>query len=180
MQTFTWSSTGAGLIFATTALPSFLGIHVGKIITRTGARIPAVFAFSLAALSWISMRFVKNNTPTDIALLIIVLLFQGVSIVFVEITAMTEVSQVVGDYEAAFPGAFGDKSPVAQAYALFNMAFAGGQLLGPILAGGVRVWAGWGCMTLILGVVCGLTAVVMGLYSGAPVREVDVGWEDGA
>jgi hypothetical protein len=55
---------------------------------------------------------------------------------------MTEASQVVGDYESENPGAFGEKSPVAQTYALFNMAFAGGQLLGPILAGGLRVRAG--------------------------------------
>lgn len=126
------------------------------------------------------MRFVKSNTSADIALLIVLLLLQGVSIVFVEITAMTEVSQVVGDYEADFPGTFGDKSPLAQAYALFNMAFAGGQLLGPILAGGVRVWAGWSTMTLILGIVCGLTAMPMGFLSGAPLRNSEQAWEDEA
>lgn len=91
---------------------------------------------------------------------------------------MTEVSQAVDDYEIEFPGAFGEKSPVAQAYALFNMAFAGGQLLGPILAGGIRVWAGWDSMTLVIGLVCGLTAVPMGLYSGAPLRDEEDTWDD--
>lgn len=124
------------------------------------------------------MRFVSNNTATDITLLVGLLLLQGLAIVFMEITAMTEVSQVVGDYEADFPGAFGDKSPVAQAYALFNMAFAGGQLLGPILAGAIRVWAGWNTMTLIIGLVCGFTAIPMGLFSGAPSRDGENIWED--
>lgn len=124
------------------------------------------------------MRFVTKNTAADIALLIILLLVQGLSIVFVEITAMTEVSQAVDDYEIEFPGAFGEKSPVAQAYALFNMAFAGGQLLGPILAGGIRVWAGWDSMTLVIGLVCGLTAIPMGLYSGAPLRDMEDTWDD--
>jgi MFS family permease len=178
MDTFKWSSSGAGLIFATTAIPSFAGVYVGKLISRFGARIPGTIAFVIATISWIAMRFVNSNTATDVTLLVALLLLQGVSIVFVEITAMTEVSQVVGDYEIEFPGAFGDKSPVAQAYALFNMAFAGGQLLGPILAGGIRVWAGWNTMTLIIGLVCGLTAIPMGLFSGAPLRDGDYTWED--
>ncbi|CEJ57617.1 hypothetical protein PMG11_06305 [Penicillium brasilianum] len=179
METFKWSSSGAGLIFATTAIPSFAGVYVGKLISRTGARIPGLFAFTIAAISWISMRFVTNDTAGSITLLIILLLVQGLSIVFVEITAMTEVFKVVDDHEIEFPGAFGERSPVAQAYALFNMAFAGGQLLGPILAGGIRVWAGWNTMTLVIGLVCGLTAIPMGLYSGAPLRDTEDTWHDG-
>ncbi|KAF3391577.1 hypothetical protein F1880_007690 [Penicillium rolfsii] len=178
IDTFKWSSSGAGLIFTTTAIPSFAGVYVGKVISRFGGRIPGAFAFGIASISWIAMRFVQSNTATDITLLVVLLLLQGLSIVFIEITAMTEVSQVVGDYEVEFPGAFGDKSPVAQAYALFNMAFAGGQLLGPILAGSIRVWAGWSTMTLIIGLVCGLTAIPMGLFSGAPSRNGENNRED--
>lgn len=125
------------------------------------------------------MRFVTNDKAGSITLLIVLLLVQGLSIVFVEITAMTEVFKVVDDHEIEFPGAFGERSPVAQAYALFNMAFAGGQLLGPILAGGIRVWAGWNTMTLVIGLVCGLTAIPMGLYSGAPLRDTEDTWYDG-
>jgi MFS family permease len=87
---------------------------------------------------------------------------------------MTEASQVVGDYEIENPGAFGEKSPVAQTYALLNMAFAGGQLLGPILAGAMRVRAGWAAMTLVLGVLCAVTAVPIGLLSGAWPKRVEV------
>lgn len=92
---------------------------------------------------------------------------------------MTEVFQVIEDHEAEFPGVFGEKSPVAQAYALFNMAFAAGQLLGPILAGGVRVQAGWGVMTLVLGLLCGVTAVPIALFSGRKVRVAEAPLETG-
>lgn len=119
------------------------------------------------------MRFVNANTTSDIVLLTALLLFLGLAIVTVEVASMTEVSQVVGDYETENPGAFGDKSPTAQAYALFNMAFAAGQLLGPILAGGIRVSAGWAAMTLVLGVLCGVTAIPIGLFSGVRPRKAE-------
>ncbi|KAJ5157656.1 uncharacterized protein N7482_008756 [Penicillium canariense] len=179
METFNWSSSGAGLIFVASSVPSFAGVYIGKCIRHTGAGTPGAFAFAVAACAWVLMRLVKNNTTADIALLVALVLVQGLSIVIVEVVAMTEVSQAVTDYEAEFPGAFGDKSPVAQAYALFNMAFAGGQLLGPILAGGMRVWAGWGTMTLILGLLCGMIAIPLGVFSEAPLRTQENAWEDG-
>lgn len=170
METFHWSSGGAGLIFVAYSVPSFAGVYIGKLISRTGARIPGTVSFLVASCSWILMRIVRNYTPRDIVLLIGLLLVQGLAMVTIEITAMTEVSKVVEDYEIQFPGAFGDKPPVAQAYALFNMAFACGQLLGPILAGGIRVHAGWSTMTLILGLLCSLTAIPYALFGGSQPR----------
>jgi MFS family permease len=174
METFGWSSGGAGLIFVASSIPSFAGVLIGKFIDRIGVRIPAAIAFSASACVWILMRFVNKNTNADIILLTALLFILGLAVVTIEVTAMTEASQVVGDYESENPGAFGEKSPVAQTYALFNMAFAGGQLLGPILAGGLRVRAGWAAMTLVLGVLCAVTAVPIGLFSGALPKRVEV------
>lgn len=166
METFHWSSSGAGLIFVASSVPSFAGVPIGKAVSRFGGRIPGTAAFLVAAGTWILMRLVDHNTTAQIILLIGLLLILGLAIVTLEVTAMTEVFQVIEDYEAEFPGVFGEKSPVAQSYALFNMAFAGGQLLGPILSGFIRVRAGWGVMTLVLGLLCGVTAVPIGVFGG--------------
>lgn len=179
METFHWSSAGAGLIFVASCVPSFAGVYIGKAISRFGGRIPGAVAFLAASGAWILMRLVENNTTGQIVLLVNLLLVLGLAIVTIEVTAMTEVFQVIEDYEAEFPGVFGEKSPVAQAYALFNMAFAAGQLLGPILAGGVRVQAGWGVMTLVLGLLCGVTAVPIALFSGRKVRVAEAPLETG-
>lgn len=173
MDTFGWSSTGVGLILVAPSIPSFAGVQMGRLVSRVGVRIPAAVAFLLSGLVWTSMRFVNDGTPFDVGLLACLLVMLGLAIVTVEITSMTEVSQVVVDYETENPGAFGEKSPVAQAYALYNMAFAGGQLLGPILAGGIRIRAGWSAMTLVLGLLCAVTAIPMGLFSGAQSRSVE-------
>lgn len=180
METFNWSSSGAGLIFVASSVPSFAGVHIGKAISRVGTRIPGTVAFLVASGTWILMRLVDHNTTGEIILLISLLLLLGLAIVTIEVTAMTEVFQVIEDYETEFPGVFGGKSPVAQAYALFNMAFAGGQLLGPVLAGGIRVRAGWSVMTLVLGLLCGVTALPIALLGGRKSRDFQGEEEEGA
>ncbi|KAJ5291057.1 hypothetical protein N7478_000308, partial [Penicillium angulare] len=172
MQTFNWGSTGAGLIFLAVSIPTFGGVFIGDAIHRIGVRILGSTAFATGCISWILMRFVTTNSIEHIVLLIILLLFLGLAIATIEIAAMTEVAGIIDDYEAAHPGAFGGKSPVAQGYAMFNMAFAGGQLIGPLIAAALRVNAGWGTMTLVLGVICGVVAIPVGLFIGPrPARE---------
>lgn len=156
-------------MFIASSVPSLAGVYIGKGIDRTGNRIPGVLAFLGAAAAWIAMRLVTHNTTQEVILLISLLLLLGLGMVVIEIISMTEVSQIIDDYETRYPGIFGEKSPVAQAYAMFNMAFAGGQLLGPILAGGVRVQAGWGTMTLVIGLICAATAIPVGLFGGPPI-----------
>ncbi|KAJ5641501.1 hypothetical protein N7490_005501 [Penicillium lividum] len=168
METFTWTAQGAGLIFITIAVPSFAAVQIGRLCDSVGVRTLGTISFVISCCAWILLRLVTENSPGSKVLLVILLLFLGLTIVIIEIVAMMEVSQVIGDYEAEFPGVFGDKSPVAQAYALFNMSFAGGQLLGPLIAGPIRVNAGWGTMTLVLGLLSGVTAIPFGFFSGSP------------
>ncbi|CAG8938921.1 unnamed protein product [Penicillium salamii] len=166
IETFGWSSSGAGLIFIALSVPSFAGVQIGKVVDHLGVRTVGTFSFLLGACGWGLMRFVTDNTIAHVVLLILLLFILGLSITTAEICAMIEVSQVVDDYEAENPGAFGDKSPIAQSYALFNMAFAGGQLLGPLIAGTIRVNAGWGVMTLVLAIASGATALLFAFLGG--------------
>jgi hypothetical protein len=168
METFAWTPKGAGLIFLALTVPSFAGVQIGKLIDSTGVRILGTLSFVGCCGAWILMRLVTENSPGHVALLVVFLLVLGLTIVTIEIIAMMEVSQVITDYEAEFPGVFGEKSPIAQAYALFNMSFAAGQLLGPLMAGPIRVNGGWGTMTLVLGLQAGLTAIPFSLFSGPP------------
>lgn len=87
-------------------------------------------------------------------------------VVILEITASTEVLQVVEGEEKENPGVFGSKPPVAQSYALLNMCYALGTIFGPLVAGSLRAYAGWETMTLVLGVLCALCVVPVRLYAG--------------
>ena len=59
----------------------------------------------------------------------------------------------------------------AQAYGLFTSAYATGMLLGPLWAGNVAQRAGWGTMSLSLGVLSGVCALPAGIWVGG-----EVGW----
>lgn len=79
---------------------------------------------------------------------------------------MAEITYVVEAKEKKRPGMFGHGGAYAQAYGLFNMAFAGGCLVGPIWAGLVRETAGWGTMGWTLGLFSGFTALPTLLWVG--------------
>ena len=57
-----------------------------------------------------------------------------------------------------------DSNTMAQGFALFNIAFAGAQLLGPVAGSLAMDRFGWGGMTLVLGLLCFVTALPVGFY----------------
>ncbi|KAF3481933.1 uncharacterized protein GIQ15_04692 [Arthroderma uncinatum] len=171
MEIFHWTPSAVGLIFLASAISDLSGSLIGRLVDRFGGRRPAFLAFVLAGAAFFSLRFIQHNNTFEKVLLGILFALIGLGVMTVQIVAMTEISQVVYDYEAQSPGIFGDKAPLAQGYALFNMAYASGQFLGPIIAGSLRVRAGWAGITLffgILGVVC---AIPVGIWSGSSSSE---------
>ncbi|GBF65594.1 MFS transporter [Trichophyton mentagrophytes] len=167
MGKFHWTPSGAGLIFLPVSLTEMVsGSIMGSLVDRLGARRPGSLAFVVTGVAFFSLRFILHNTILEKILMGSLLAIVGLGITTVQIIAMTEVSQVVFDYEAQSPGIFGGKPPMAQAYALFNMAYASGQMLGPVAAGSLQIRTGWSGMTLFFGIASALCALPMGLWSG--------------
>ncbi|KAJ5746489.1 hypothetical protein N7520_011671 [Penicillium odoratum] len=173
MDTFRWSSKGAGLIFLALSLPSLTGGWVGRTLDRMGTRGAGFGALLVTGIALFFLRFVQHDGDTDKALLVGLLVVIGFTVLIIQIISMTEVFQVIQVFEEKTPGIFGDKSPMAQAYALFNMATATGQLAGPLVGGLIRIHVGWAGMTLTSAILCLLVAVSVGRYAGSsrPKRE---------
>ena len=83
---------------------------------------------------------------------------------------MAEISGVVEAKEkkmlASGRAGFGPGGAYAQAYGLFNMAFAGGCMIGPLLAGFIVEDKGWSVMALVLGILSAITSVPAYLWLG--------------
>ncbi|EFE32716.1 MFS multidrug transporter, putative [Trichophyton benhamiae CBS 112371] len=152
MERFHWSSGGAGLIFMVPAIASFSTIYIAALASKIGHRIVAAAAFMLAGVSCFIMQLVQHDTTNDKVLLAGILFVLGACIATAEMIAMTQVIYAIEEHEAECPGTFGATLPIAQAYALFNMALAAGQLLGPVATGVIRVHAGWHALMITLGV----------------------------
>jgi MFS family permease len=88
------------------------------------------------------------------------------------IPMMAEVTYAVMDKEGRRPkGYYGKNGAYAQAYSLFNMAWAAGCMVGPLLAGLVVNSKGWPTATLILGCVSIFTALPVVIWTGGSWRK---------
>lgn len=82
---------------------------------------------------------------------------------------MAEVSLVIESIEERQPGCFGPKGVVAFGFGVMNFAFAGGFLVGPVLAGALVESVGWRGMNVVLGACGGGCVVGVGLVTGGGV-----------
>lgn len=169
-DTFHWSSIGAGLIFLPIVIVSFLGPIVGWLTDKYGPRLFAIAGYILACPCLILLRLVKKNTMSDKVLLCALLALVGLSLTLVLTPMMAEITYAVeAKVRRHPPGRFGKNGAYAQAYSLFNVAWAAGCMIGPLLAGLVNQTNGWGTATLILGCVSVFTAIPVAIWTGGSI-----------
>ena len=163
-QIFHWNSIGGGLAFLPLLIPAFAGPLMGMICDRFGARWPTVAGFLLTLPCFVLLRFVTHDTLEQKVLLCALLALAGVALTLAFTPLMTEIAHVVNEQEGLNPGVYGRRGGHAQAYALFNMAWAAGTLVGPIWSGYVKQSAGWDTMAWSLGTLGAVTAVPTALW----------------
>ena len=163
---FGWSSTGAGLIFLALVVPSFIAPVAGTISDKYGPRWLATTGFVLACPFLVLLRLVDHDSLNQKVLLGALLALVGGSLTIVLTPLVAEVTYVVEAKEKSNPGAYGEKGAYAQAYGLFNTAFAGGTLIGPIWGGFVVARAGWDTMAWSLGLLSALSAIPTMIWAG--------------
>ncbi|KAL8731847.1 MAG: hypothetical protein Q9166_003131 [cf. Caloplaca sp. 2 TL-2023] len=162
---FGWSSLGAGLIFLPLVLPSFVAPLVGAFSDKYGSRLPTSIGFLLATPFLILLRLVDHGGRTQVVTLCVLLTLLGVALTIVMTPLLAEITYILDAKEKHHPGLFGQKGAYAQAYGLFNCAFAGGMLVGPLWAGAVVDKQGWGTMCLTLGILAVVSAVPAFLFT---------------
>ncbi|KAF2853652.1 MFS transporter-like protein [Plenodomus tracheiphilus IPT5] len=167
---FNWTSTGAALLFLPLVIPTFVAPLLGWLSDKFGGRYFVVVGFLSAVPPLVCLRFVKDNSIGDKVLLCVLLAVVGLSLALTSPPIMAEISGVVEAKEKSMlakghPG-FGKGGAYAQAYALFNVAFAAGCMIGPLLAGFIAEAKGWGTMAWVLGLLSGISAVPALLWLG--------------
>ncbi|KAL8859107.1 MAG: hypothetical protein Q9178_004370 [Gyalolechia marmorata] len=168
---FGWNSLGAGLIFLPLVLPSFVAPLVGAFSDKYGARLPASIGFLLATPFLILLRIVEHGGRSQVVILCVLLACLGVALTIVMTPLLAEITYIVDAKEKHQPGLFGQKGAYAQAYGLFNCAFAGGMLVGPLWAGAVVNRHGWGTMCLTLGILAVVSAIPAFLFTNGWIGE---------
>ncbi|MCJ1411895.1 hypothetical protein MMC19_005987 [Ptychographa xylographoides] len=170
-STFGWSSTGAGLMFLPLIIPSLVAPVIGSVADKYGSRYLAFCGFLGTAPILVLLRLVTFNSIGQKVLLAALLALIGFALSCAFVPTMTEVTYVVEARERKTPGIFGKQGAYAQAYSLFNVFFASGTLIGPIWGGFVVSGAGWGTMSLTLGILSAVTAIPALIWTGGFIRD---------
>ena len=156
----------AAALFLAIAFPMFLAPISGALTDRYGAKWPAAGGFLTAVLSLFLLRLIVRGTNSPFLKLAILLFFVGVALALAIPPLRAEVSKVVEAIERQRPGIFGPYGAHSQAYGLMNFAIAAGGLIGPLYAGFVRVWLGWGAVSLSMAVLSLIMLVFVLFLSG--------------
>ncbi|WPH04986.1 Hypothetical protein R9X50_00788400 [Acrodontium crateriforme] len=169
-NTFHWNSIGAGLIFLPIVVVSFIGPVVGKLSDKFGPRWFATGGFIGACPCLILLRLVDQNTLNQKVLLCALLALFAIAVSCVITPIMAEIAYAVAaKAQRRPPGFFGENGAYAQAYSLFNMSWAAGSMIGPLLGGLVTERAGWRTATLILGIISLATSVPTAIWTGGSI-----------
>lgn len=168
---FNFTSLGAGLIFLPLAVPSLIAPVVGKYVDTHGPRLPAVVGLLSCAPPLILLRLVTHSGIRQIVLLCALLTILGFALMVAVMPFFVEVTNVVATMEKNHPGVFGARGAFAQVYGLYNCAYAGGMLIGPLWGGFIVGKAGWGTMCWSLGLLSAVSVVPAALWTGGWIFE---------
>ncbi|KAK6810716.1 hypothetical protein RU639_013566 [Aspergillus parasiticus] len=166
METFHWMPTDVGLAFFIMTLPNLCGSLIGKSVDKFGTCFPTTISLSLTALSLIALCFIRSDSTLEQYLLVGVLVIFGVAYNTILITTRTEISKVITETELSGVLDSGRTGALTQGYALLTMGSAAGALMGPLFGGFLKVNIGWEGLTVVLGLLCAVAAVTVGLFSG--------------
>lgn len=179
-HTFHWTSTGAGLIFLAIFIPTLLGPIAGKLSDKYGPRWFATAGAIVACPALILLRLVHEDSVRQKILLCGLLVIIGACLVFMITPTMAEITYAVEAKTQRRPtGFFGKNGAFAQAYSLFNMAWASGSMIGPLVGGLTNGERGWGTSTAILGAISVGTAIPAVLWTGGSIFKMMRGSRQG-
>ena len=167
--TFGWDATAAGLIFLPITLTAFLSPLVGWGVDKYGPRWFVVAGFISFYPFEIAMGQVKQNTLIQKVMLCVLLSMIGLCFDFMIPPLLVEVTAVTVLTEHEQPGIFGKNGAMAQAYGLFNLAWAMGSLIGPLWAGFVDETFGWEVMSWSLALLGFVAAIPLGIWTGGSI-----------
>ena len=165
-ELFHWDSIGSGLIFLPLIIPALLAPLVGYWTDKKGPKWPTVLGLVLALPCTVLLRYVDHGGIRQIVLLCALLALIGFAIALTLTPLEAEIAYLVKQKEQSQPGVFGGRGAYATAFGLFNTAFAGGMLAGPLWGGLIKQRAGWGTMCWTLGLLSFVTAVPAFFFVG--------------
>ncbi|EYE90815.1 MFS transporter [Aspergillus ruber CBS 135680] len=166
-ETFHWDSLPTGLMFLCLQIPNVIFNPVsGWVRDKIGVRYPMTVGWALMAplLFLLGMpgdeRFAwVNGGHHGVVITVTCLLGIGALGSLLHGAGPMELTAVVREQEAQDPLIFGENGAGSRAFALAEMAFTLGIMLGPLLSGPLVELVGYFYMNVVFGILCLMLAV---------------------
>jgi MFS family permease len=156
-----YNTSQIGVVFLAQVLPGFIsGPLAGHLSDKYGAKI--VMLPSLAVTAAMCMVLGIPSQSSTIAPLIVILVLEGFFGSAVLSPILSEIAAVV----ALENKEDGESDGFAKSYAVFNIAFAGGMLIGPLMGGYIYSSIGFFWLNIILGLLLVVCIPIVWLWVG--------------
>lgn len=153
-NTFQWDSLASGLIFLCLFVPDLFSPLIGFVSDKLGVVYLAVPAFLCMVPLFVSLRFVDVNDLDAKVLLVALLTLIGFGLSFAETPLLAELDHAVEDDLEQDA-----RRSEAHTYALYMMAYALGQIAGPLLSGLLHAYTDWAIAVAVLAAWSGFAAI---------------------
>ncbi|KAG0268270.1 hypothetical protein BGZ95_002517 [Linnemannia exigua] len=140
-----------GLVFIAFTMPTIVSPLAGWISDRYGAKILCSTAVTMCGCFMLVMS-IENKPLWGIVL----------NLVAIGLSTSSFIAPILGEISAVVRRT-GDRAAYARAFAIFNMAFSFGMLIGPIIAGYIYQHHGfkWNCITTACILFCFVPILIM-------------------
>ena len=166
-ELFGFDSLKSGLLFIALVLPYLLlGPVAGWMVDKFGPKPAAVVGFGYLVPVLVLLRLVRSGGTSQIVVYCTLLALCGIGLAVIGSPSVVEAAFVVEKYDKANPDFFGEQGPYAQLYGLNSMVFSFGLTVGPLISGALKDGIGYGNMSLVVAILCLLTAALSFVYIG--------------
>jgi MFS family permease len=169
LDLFGFNALQSGALFCCLVMPSIVAAPIaGWWIDHHGPKLITCIGFILEVAFLVLLRLPNKTEPKagQIALFIVLLCLNGLACNLFTPSSLVEIALVVEEEERRRPGIFGQGGAYAQAYALYNISFSLGTLVGPLAAGALRERYSFGTMAWVLSLFCVVSLPVTVMYTG--------------
>ncbi|KAF7722854.1 hypothetical protein EC973_002656 [Apophysomyces ossiformis] len=161
---FGYNSSQIGLVFLAQVIPTFVATPLaGYFSDKYGSKIVCLSTTLLCVVMVALMGIPNANTPGGIVPLIIIFAIQGFSSFAFITPVLPDLANVVQQQNPD-----GGDDGQGRSYAFFNMAFASGALVGPIIGGYMYASIGFFWMCITIAAVLLICTPPIYLYMGEP------------
>lgn len=165
-QVFGFNTRDIGLIILCSVVPYVLGPAIGVLSERWGYKLIVTSGYALLSPLWILLRLVNHPGTGQVVLLCVLIFAKCVALNLALGPAFSEAKASVDEKHDQQAVKMGGKRAYGMAYALMNMAYALGSLLGPLLGSYLIEKLGWANMTLIVGIMFAFCVIPSILFTG--------------